>query len=89
MQDKITIIRDYLNQVKTRCTYNAAAKAIGVTPSEFKKLVGERIPESSWFVNTGAGDPVGYSDEEKHPDLYRTKRIITSAEVLTRNLDLK
>tara|TARA_R110001592_G_scaffold71444_2_gene218440 strand:+ start:6944 stop:7210 length:267 start_codon:yes stop_codon:yes gene_type:complete len=88
MLDKVNIIRDYLNLVKTRCTYNAAAKALGLTPAEFKKLLGDRIPETSWFVNTSAGEPVGYSDNEKHPELYRTKRIIKSAEVLTRNLDL-
>lgn len=88
MQDKITIVRNYLNEVKTRCTYNAVAKALGIKPTEFKKLLGDRTPENSWFVNTGAGEPVGYSDDEKHPELYRTKRIITSADVLTRNLDL-
>ena len=88
MQDKITIVRDYLNEVKTRCTYNAAAQALGIKPTEFKKLLGDRRPENSWFVNTGAGEPVGYADNEKHPELYRTKRIIKSAEVLTRVLDL-
>lgn len=88
MQDKITMIRDYVNGNKTRCTYNAAAQALGIKPAEFKKLLGDRLPENSWFVNTSAGEPVGYSDAEKHPELYRTKRIIKSAEVLTRNLDL-
>jgi hypothetical protein len=88
MLDKIIIVRDYLNKVKTRCTYNAAAKALGIKPPELKKLLGGRSPENSWFVNTGAGEPVGYADNEKHPELYRTKRIIESAEVLTRNLDL-
>jgi len=88
MQDKITVIRDYLNKVKTRCTYNAAAKALGITPPQLKKLLGDKTPENSWFVNTGAGEPVGYADDEKHPELYRTKRIIESAGVLTRNLDL-
>ena len=88
MLDKVNIIREYLNDVKTRCTYKAAAQAIGVKPAELKKLLGDRTPESSWFVNTGAGEPVGYSDEEKHPELYRTNRIIKSAEVLTRNLVL-
>ncbi|NQZ28724.1 MAG: hypothetical protein HRT55_20705 [Colwellia sp.] len=89
MQEKITLVVDYLNRVKTRCTYNAAAKALGVTPKELKKLLGKRSPENSWFVNTGTGIPVGYTDEEKHPELLRTKLIIKSAEVLTRNLDLK
>lgn len=88
MLEKIEIIRKYLNEVRTRCTYNAAAQAIGIKPTELKKLLGDRTHESSWFVNTGAGDPVGYSEEEKHPELYRTTRIIKSAEVLTRNLDL-
>ncbi|MFT6389059.1 MAG: hypothetical protein ACJAUP_002445 [Cellvibrionaceae bacterium] len=88
MQEKISNIRNYINDVKTRCTYNAAAQALGIKPAEFKKLLGDRIPENSWFVNTGAGEPVGYADNEKHPELYRTKRIITSAEVLTRNVDL-
>ena len=88
MQDKISVIIAYLNEVKTRCTYNAAAKALGITPQAVKKLVGDRGPENSWLVSSGTGDPVGYTDDEKHPELYRTKRIIESAEVLTRNLDL-
>ncbi len=88
IQNKITSIRDYVNKVKTRCTYNTAAEALGIKPAKFKKLLGDRKSENSWFVNTGAGEPVGYADNEKHPDLYRTTRIITSAEVLTRNLDL-
>ena len=88
MQDKITLVIDYLNEVKTRCTYNAAAKALGITPQALKKLLGERRAEISWLVNVGTGEPAGYADNEKHPELYRTKRIIKSAEVLTRNLDL-
>jgi hypothetical protein len=86
MQDKVTLVVDYLNQVKTRCTYNAAAKALGITPSALKKLLGERRPEISWFVSTVSGEPAGHTDEQKHSELYRTKRIITSAEVITRNL---
>jgi len=88
MQDKIAVLVNYLNEVKTRCTSNAAAKALGISPKELKKLLGERRAETSWFVNEGAGEPVGFADSEKHSDLYRTKRIIRSAEVLTRNLDL-
>ena len=88
MQDKITLVIDYLNGVKTRCTYNAAAKALGITPQALKKLLGERRPEISWLVNSGTEEPAGYADHEKHPELHRTKRIIKSAEVLTRNLNL-
>ena len=88
MQDKITVVLDYLNEVKTRCTYDAAAKALKITPQALKKLLGQRRPETSWLVNAGTEEPTGYTDEEKHVEFYRTMRIIKSAEVLTRNLDL-
>ena len=88
VQDKINLIIDYLNEVKTRCTFNAAAEALGITPQALKKQLGESRPEVSWFVSPTSGDPMRYTDSEKHPELYRTTRIITSAKVLRRNLDL-
>jgi hypothetical protein len=88
MEDKVTLVIDYLNEVTTRCTYNAAAKALGITTTTLKKHLGEKRPEISWFVSTVSEDPAGFTDEQKHPELYRTKRVIKSAEVLTRNLGL-
>ena len=88
MQDKITVIVDYLNEVKTRCTFNAAAEAIGITPQALKKQLGEPRPEVSWFVSPTSGEPMRHTDSEKHPELYRTSRIIKSAAVLKRNLEL-
>jgi hypothetical protein len=88
VQNKVSVIVDYINEVKTRCTFNAAAEALGITPQAFKKELGEARPEISWFVSPTSGEPMRYSDEEKHPELYRTTRIITSSKVLKRNLDL-
>lgn len=88
MQDKITMVVEYINEVKTRCTFNAAAEAIGITPQALKKQLGEPRPEVSWFVSPTSGEPIRHSDEEKHPELYRTTRIITSSKVLKRNLEL-
>ena len=88
MEDKIRIVVDYINQVKTRCTFNATAKALGITPQALKKQLGEPRPEISWFVSPTSGEPLRYTDSQKHPELYRTSRIITSASVLERNLDL-
>tara|TARA_B110000503_G_scaffold38738_1_gene63614 strand:+ start:8338 stop:8604 length:267 start_codon:yes stop_codon:yes gene_type:complete len=88
VQDKIAVVVEYLNAVKTRCTFNAAAAAIGITPQALKKQLGEPRPEVSWLVSPTSGEPLRYSDGEKHPELYRTKRIITSSTVLKRNLDL-
>ena len=88
MKDKITLVVDYINKVKTRCTFNAAAQALGITPQALKKQLGEHRPEISWFVSPTSGEPMRYTDEQKHPELYRTTRIITSASVLIRNLGL-
>ena len=88
MQDKIIVVVEYINKVKTRCTLNAAAEALGITPQALKKQLGEPRPEVSWFVSPTSGEPMRYTDSEKHPELYRTTRIITSANVLRRNLDL-
>ena len=88
MQDKVTMVVDYLNEVTTRCTFNAAAEAVGITPHALKKELGEPRPEVSWFVSPTSGEPMRYTDEQKHPQLYRTSRIITSSKVLTRNLGL-
>jgi len=88
VQEKITVVVDYLNQVKTRCTFNAAAEALGITPQALKKELGDARPEVSWFVSPTSGEPMRYADTEKHPELYRTTRIITSSKVLKRNLNL-
>lgn len=88
MQDKTSVVVDYINQVKTRCTFNAAAKALGITPQALKKQLGEPRPEISWFVSPTSGEPMRYTDSQKHPELYRTTRIITSEKVLKRNLEL-
>ncbi len=88
MQDKISVVVEYINKVKTRCTFNAAAEALGITPQALKKQLGEARPEVSWFVSPTSGEPMRYTDSQKHPELYRTTRIITSASVLKRNLDL-
>ena len=88
MQDKIILVVEYINKVKTRCTFNAAAEALGITPQALKKQLGEPRPDVSWFVSPTSGEPMRYTDSEKHPELYRTTRIITSANVLRRNLDL-
>jgi hypothetical protein len=86
MEEKIELIIEYLNKVKTRCTYGAVAEIIGTNSQSVAKYLGERRPEISWIVNANTGDPTGYSDSEKHPELYRTRRMIVSAEVLRRNL---
>ncbi len=86
MQRKIDKILEYLNHVKTRCTYGAVAKVLGTNSQSVGKYLGEKRPEASWVVNATTGEPTGYLETEKHPELYRTDRIIASHEVLLRNI---
>ncbi|WP_193166209.1 hypothetical protein [Microbulbifer hainanensis] len=86
MEEKIQIIIEYLNKVKTRCTYGVVAEILGGNSQSVGLHLGERRPEVSWVVNANTGEPTDYKDSEKHPELYRTDRIIKSAEVLRRNL---
>ena len=88
MQEKVATILDYLNKVKTRCTYGAVAEVLGVSSRSVATLLGERRPEASWVVNAKTGNPTDYLEDEKHPELYRTSRIIKASEVLRRNLGL-
>lgn len=87
-QQTLKVILNYLNEVKTRTTYGVMAQLLGVHPMSLGKLLGEKRPEASWVVNASTKDPTDYSDEEKHRELYRTDRIITSADVIRRNLNL-
>lgn len=84
----INQILEYLNREQTRCTYSVVAEILGVNPQSVGQILGERRPEASWVVNAKTGDPTDYDKSQKHPRLYRTDRIIRSAEVLTRNLGL-
>ena len=83
---KVKLIGDYLNRGKTRCSYGAVAEIIGIYSQSVGKYLGERRPEVSWVVNATTKEPSGYSDSEKHTELYRTDRVIVSAEVLRRNI---
>ena len=72
--------------MKTHCTNGTAAERIGIKAQSVGKYLGERRPEVSWVVNATTKEPSGYSDSEKHTELYRTDRVIVSAEVLRRNI---
>ena len=86
MEEKVQKIIKYLNTVKTRCTYGVVAEILGVNSRSVGMYLGKRRPEVSWVVNAKTGDPTDYEESEKHPELYRTERIIKSADVLRRNI---
>ena len=50
--------------------------------------VGQRLeakdPRNSWIVNKNTGEPTGYLDSQKHPDLHRTTHVITTGRGVAR-----
>ena len=79
-------VLEFLNREKVRCTYGAVADVIGGIPLGVSQQLGSRRPWASWVVNKRTGDPTGYTEDQKHPDLYRKKHVITTGEELVRRM---
>ncbi len=76
-------IVDALNEHKVRATYGAIGKVIGVpAQSVGGMLEGGQCPRNSWVVNTEYETPTGYTQEQWHPDLKSSMKIIRSPESL-------
>ena len=88
-------ILDCLEKAKTRATYGAVGQALGMHQRSVRaELVDwnrrhgltpeHRGPKTSWVVYKSSGEPAGYTDNQKHPDLYRYSRIIQTGDDLVR-----
>ena len=77
-------VLECLNREKVRCTYGAVADVIGGIPLGVSRQLGPRRPWASWVVSKSTGHPTGYTEDQKHPDLYRKKHVITTGEELRR-----
>lgn len=78
-------VLECLNREKVRCTYQAVADVIGGVPRGVSRQLEPRCPWASWVVNKRTGHPTGYTEDQKHPDLYRKSHIIKTGDEL-RNL---
>ena len=76
------LILDCLNRERTRCTYGAVAAVIGSAARGVGQRLEAKDPRNSWMVNKDTGEPTGYLDSQKHPDLHRTPHIITTEKEL-------
>ena len=76
------LILDRLNRERIRCTYGAVADVIGGVARGVSQRLETKDPRNSWIVNKETGEPTGYFDSQKHPDLRRSPRIITTGEEL-------
>ena len=75
-------ILDCLDRQRIRATYGAVGAVIGRPPQSVGAVLGSRTQRASWVVNARTGEPTGYDRRQKHPDLYRTARIIRTGDEL-------
>ena len=75
-------ILDCLNRERVRATYGAVGEVLQLPAQSVGQALGSQTRRASWVVNAKTGEPTGYAVDQKHPDLYRTPRIIrTGAEL--------
>ena len=90
-------ILEYLNTERVRCTYGAVGQLIDAPSLSVGTHLrywlrkrfgdGDRRPETSWVVSASTGEPTGYEEDQKHPELRRTNRIIITGEELKQCLE--
>lgn len=75
-----------LNKNKVRCTYSAVGDVLGIEAQSVSGLLGERRPEASWVVSREKQEPTGYTDEQKHPELFSNPEVIDNGDELRKLL---
>ena len=76
------LILDCLNRERIRCTYGAVAAVIGGAARGVGQRLKAKVPRNSWIVSKATGEPTGYLDSQKHPDLHRTAHLIATGKEL-------
>ena len=79
-------ILDALSRGRQRATYGAVAALLDRAPRTLMKGR-ERDQRHSWVVNSGNGQPTGYSPEQIDPDLCEHAEILGTKEDLLRWLE--
>jgi hypothetical protein len=77
---------EFLNETRSRATYDAVGQAIGVSSRSVAELLGGRRPSASWVVAKRTGEPTGYGPNETHPDLKINAEVIQTSEELIRRM---
>jgi hypothetical protein len=71
-----------LQRFQQRATYGAVGAVVG-WPARSVMLGRPRDPLHSWVVRKSDGQPTGYDDRQKDPDLLARSRVITSGQELS------
>ena len=90
--ERLVLLRqvvDTLNALEVRATYTAVGDVIGHPARGVGDLLGRiggRCQRHSWVVTRRNKRPTGYSANQLHPRLFRTKYVIDSAADLLERL---
>lgn len=85
MNANVKTALDYLNETKTRATYPAMQSYLGykvLDKVDWDNILGPHRQYASWVVNKKTGLPTDYEEEDIHPDLLETSKIITKGRQL-------
>ena len=82
IRQKLNLILRALNGRKRRATYGAVAGVLGLADQDAGKWLGDRRPWASWVVRAKDGQPAGYEEWQKHPDLRRHESLLRTEEEL-------
>jgi len=82
----VPIVR-FLACKRVKATYRAVGEAIGVPARSVGARLGARSTLASWVVSCKTGEPTGYTDAEKDPDLRRASATITNGKDLICRMD--
>lgn len=77
----IDSILEQLDQYHQRATYGAVAALVRTSPRSLMSGR-ERDARSSWIVSRNTGQPTGYLDSQKDPNLTERDRILGTPEEL-------
>ncbi|OCH17762.1 hypothetical protein [Aliivibrio logei] len=86
---EIKFILYFLNSLKIRATYKAVGDLVGLAPVGVSNYLGKKRPFASWIVSSDSKKsfmPTGYNENEIHPDLKKSKVLMT-VEELTKEID--
>jgi len=90
MKGDIRQALDYLNENQIRATSAAVQSYLGfgvLDKVDWAEVLGPPRQYASWVVNKKTSLPTGYDEEDIHPDLSKTSKIITKGRQLQAAVD--
>src|SRR4029453_4961122 len=86
MDPGLVRIVEFLNRNKLRATYKAVGEMAEIPYRSVGTHLGAKCPLASWVVSDRTGEPTGYAEHQKHPDLHANAELIATGADLARRM---